>query len=37
VRHDVGGLASLADLITTLDLNPTDLDDAAELLIFIPL
>jgi hypothetical protein len=37
VRHDVGGFASLADLITTLDLNPTDLDDAAEVLVFIPL
>lgn len=37
VRHDVGGFASLADLITTLDLNPTDLDDAADLLVFIPL
>ena len=36
-RRDVGGYSSLADLITTLDLDPTRLDDAADRLVFIPL
>jgi hypothetical protein len=36
-RHDVGGYASLSDLITTLAIDPIRLDDAADLLVFIPL
>jgi DNA uptake protein ComE-like DNA-binding protein len=36
-RHAIGGFASVDDLVNTLNLNPTDLDDAAELLAFIPL
>jgi hypothetical protein len=36
-RRDVGGYSSLADLVTTLDLDPIRLDDAADQLIFIPL
>lgn len=36
-RQQVGGFSSLDDMITTLDLNPRDLDDAAERLVFIPL
>lgn len=36
-RQQVGGYASLDDLIATLDLNPRDLDDASERLVFIPL
>lgn len=36
-RHQVGGYASLADLITTLAIDPIRLDDAADQLVFIPL
>jgi hypothetical protein len=36
-RRDVGGYSSLADLVTTLDLDPTRLDDASDELVFIPL
>lgn len=36
-RHDVGGYASLADLVTELDIDPVRLDEAADHLVFIPL
>lgn len=36
-RQQVGGYASLDDMIGTLSLNPRDLDDASERLAFIPL
>ena len=36
-RKGVGGYSSLDDLIGTLNLNPRDLDDASEQLVFIPL
>ena len=36
-RRDVGGYASLADLLTTLNVDPTQLDDAADRMVFIPL
>jgi hypothetical protein len=36
-RREVGGFASLADLLTTLAIDPVRLDDAADQLVFIPL
>lgn len=36
-RQQVGGYASIDDLIDTLDLNPRDLDDARDRMAFIPL
>jgi DNA uptake protein ComE-like DNA-binding protein len=36
-RRDVGGYASLADLVTTLGLDPVHLDEVADQLVFIPL
>jgi hypothetical protein len=36
-RAEVGGLTSAADLTITFDLAPTQLDDASERLLFIPL
>ena len=36
-RQDVGGYASLDDLLTTLHIDPVRLDDAADRLVFIPL
>jgi hypothetical protein len=36
-RKEVGGYDSLDDLIGTLNLNPRDLDDASDRLLFIPL
>jgi hypothetical protein len=36
-RQEVGGYASLDDLLTTLGIDPVRLDDAADRLVFIPL
>ena len=36
-RNEVGGFASLSDLLTTLGIDPMRLDDAADQLVFIPL
>jgi hypothetical protein len=36
-RAEVGGLTSAADLTITFDVAPTQLDDASERLLFIPL
>lgn len=36
-RREVGGFASLPDLVTTLNLDPIRLDDAADRLVFVPL